>query len=77
MVIVDDYTIYTWVAFLREKSDTFDEFRKNCKRIINEKGLSIKKNRSDYGRKFENHKFMCWCEELAIKHEFCDGVCSS
>jgi hypothetical protein len=32
-VIVDDFTRYTWVFFLMDKSDVFDIFKKLIKRV--------------------------------------------
>ena len=37
LVIVDDYTRYTWTFFLAQKDDTFHEFSKFCKKVQNEK----------------------------------------
>jgi hypothetical protein len=33
LVIVDDYSWYTWVCLLREKSDAFDQAQKLFKKI--------------------------------------------
>ena len=38
LVIVDDYSRYTWVLFLSSKDETFKTFKKFYKRIINLKG---------------------------------------
>ena len=32
-VIVDDYSYFTWVTFLKEKNETFKEFSKLCKQL--------------------------------------------
>ncbi|XP_058771038.1 uncharacterized protein LOC131644531 [Vicia villosa] len=32
-VVVDDYSRYTWINFIREKSDVFDVFKDLCQRI--------------------------------------------
>lgn len=56
LVVVDDFFRYTWVAFLREKSEAFDEFIILCKRMQTKKELIIKRIRSDHGGEFENHK---------------------
>lgn len=48
LVVVDDFSRYTWVAFLRDKSEAFDELMILCKRIQNEKDSTIKKIRSDH-----------------------------
>lgn len=69
-VIVDDFSRYMWVIFLREKLDAFAEFINICKRMKIEKDISIKKIRSDHGGEFENHKFSSWCDKISIKHEF-------
>ena len=57
MVIVDDFSRYTWVEFLREKSETCEKMEVLCKRLQNEKGVSIVKIRSDHGNEFENARF--------------------
>ena len=41
LVIVDDFSRYTWVLFLTHKDETFNVFEKFCKRIQNEKGMCI------------------------------------
>ena len=32
-VCVDDFSRFTWIDFLKEKSKTFDIFKKLCKKI--------------------------------------------
>ena len=32
-VCVDDFSRYAWVDFIKEKSDTFDVFRKLCEKV--------------------------------------------
>jgi hypothetical protein len=54
LVIVDDYSRFTWVFFLQEKSQTQDTLKGFLKRAQNEFGLRIKKIRSDNGTKFKN-----------------------
>ena len=41
MVVVDDFTRYTWVIFLRSKSDTLEYIEALCIRLQNEKSLKI------------------------------------
>ena len=50
LVIVDDYTRYTWVFFLQEKLETMGIFKKFAKRALNLFGNSIVKIRSENGR---------------------------
>jgi len=42
LVIVDDYSRYTWTFFLTLKSETFKAFKKFAKVIQNEKDLKTK-----------------------------------
>jgi hypothetical protein len=46
-VIVDDFTRYTWVTFLVDKSDMFATFKTFINRVQNEFETTIKKVRSD------------------------------
>ena len=39
MVMVDDFSRYSWVEFLREKSKACDKMERLCKRLQNEKGF--------------------------------------
>jgi transposase InsO family protein len=48
-VIVDDYSRFTWVLFLHEKSQTQETLKKFLRRDQNEFRLRIKKVRSDNG----------------------------
>ena len=50
MVMVDDFSRYTWVEFLREKSEAYEKLEILCKRLQNEKGAPIVKIRSDHGK---------------------------
>ena len=49
LVMVDDYSRYAWVAFLRYKSETFINFKDIGLKIQNEKGYLIERIRSDRG----------------------------
>ena len=70
MVIVNDFSRYTWVEFLREKSATCEKLEILCKRLQNKKGAPIVKIRSDHGKEFENARFESFCEKSGIKKEF-------
>ena len=70
MVVVDDFSKYSWVEFLRENSKECEKMEKLCKRLQNEKGVPIIKIRSDHGKEFENAKFEAFCKEDGIKKEF-------
>ena len=70
MVVVDDFSRYSCVEFLREKSEACDKMERLCKKLQNEKGVPIVKIRSDHGKEFENAKFEVFCNEHGIKKEF-------
>jgi hypothetical protein len=70
LVIVDDYSRFTWVFFLHEKLQTQETLKGFLRRAQNEFGLRIKKIRSDNGTKFKNSQIEGFLEEEGIKHEF-------
>ena len=70
IVIVDDFSRYTWVEFLREKSEACETLEILCKKLQNEKGALIVKIRSDHGKEFENAGFESFCVKNGIKREF-------
>ena len=51
-MIVDDYTRYTWVFFLVDKSDLFATLKSFVNGIHNEFKTTIKRVRSDNGSEF-------------------------
>ena len=70
LVIVDDYSRFTWVLFLQEKSQTQETLKGFLRRAQNEFALRIKKIRSDNGTEFKNSQIEGFLEEEGIKHEF-------
>jgi len=70
LVIVDDYSRFTWTLFLKTKNEAFDDFHKLAKIIQNEKGLIIFSLRSDHGGEFKNESFEKFCQENGIHHNF-------
>jgi len=70
LVIVDDYSRWTWVKFLRSKDCAYDVFSSFCTQIQSEKEMKILKVRSDHGGEFENESFESFCKKHGIIHEF-------
>ena len=70
LVIVDDYSCYTWVFFLSDKGDTQKKVKKFTKRSQNEFQLKIKNIRNDNGTEFKNTQVEEYPDEEGIKHEF-------
>ena len=66
LVIVDDYSRFTWVFFLQEKSQTQETLKGFLRRAQNEFGLRIKKIRSDNGTEFKNSQIEGFLEEEGI-----------
>jgi transposase InsO family protein len=69
-VIVDDFSTYTWVAFLVDKSDVFTTFKTFIKRVQNEFKTKIKKVRSDNGSELKNIRTDELCDKYGIRHQF-------
>jgi transposase InsO family protein len=69
-VIVDDFSRFTWVLFLKHKDESFEAFQILCKKVQNEKSSNIISIRSDHGGEFENTYFKTFFDENAIKHNF-------
>ncbi|CAJ2661891.1 unnamed protein product [Trifolium pratense] len=73
-VVVDDFSRYTWVNFIRQKSETFDEFKDLCLQLQKENDCGILRIRSDHGKEFENSKFAEFCAAEGIAHEFSSPI---
>jgi hypothetical protein len=70
LVIVDDYSRFTWVFFLQEKSQTQETLKGFLRQAQNEFGMRIIKIRSDNGTEFKNSQIEGFLEDEGIKHEF-------
>jgi transposase InsO family protein len=70
LVIIDDYSCFTWVFFYQDKSETQDVLKKFLKRAQNEFDAKVKKIRSDNGTEFKNTQVEDYLDEEGIKHEF-------
>jgi hypothetical protein len=54
LVIVDDYSRFTWVFFLQDKSEIQDVLKKFLRRAQNEFNVKVNKIRSDNDTEFKN-----------------------
>ncbi|GKA50949.1 retrovirus-related pol polyprotein from transposon TNT 1-94 [Tanacetum coccineum] len=71
LVIVDDYSRYTWTRFLKDKTEAFDQFEILSRKIQNQLGCSIVSIRTDHGREFDNEvQFGEFCNANGITHNF-------
>ena len=70
LVMVDNFTRYTWVILLKEKSTAPEKMIHLCKRLQIEKNTMVARIRSDRGREFENSKLDSFCSDQGTKQEF-------
>jgi transposase InsO family protein len=70
LVIIDDYSRYSWVFFLESKDEVFENFWSLALRLNNEHPNYLKAIRSDNGTKFKNASFDEFCPEHAIDQQF-------
>jgi len=66
LVIVDDFSRFTWTLFLESKSDAFSAFKNLAKRLQNKCYSNICVIRSDRGGEFQNEKFSGFCEKKMV-----------
>jgi transposase InsO family protein len=66
LVIVDDYSHYSWVFFLESKDEVFEHFRSLALRLNNEHPNCLKVIRSDNGTEFRNASFDEFCLEHGV-----------
>nr|GEZ99652.1 retrovirus-related Pol polyprotein from transposon TNT 1-94 [Tanacetum cinerariifolium] len=69
LVIVDDYTQFTWVKFLRSKDETSDFIIKFLKMIQVRLKVPVRHIRRDNGTEFVNQTLRDYYEEVGISHE--------
>lgn len=69
-MVMDDYSRFTWINFIKEKSNNFEVFKDLCQRFPREKKTCIIKIRSDHGKEFENAKLFYFSSSEGIFHEF-------
>jgi hypothetical protein len=70
LVIVDDYSRFTWVFFLQDKNETQEVLKKFLRRALNEFDAKVKKIRSENGTEFKNTQVDDFLDGEDIKHEF-------
>ncbi|KAI3669642.1 hypothetical protein L6452_40952 [Arctium lappa] len=70
LVIVDEFSRYTWVIFLRCKSDTPEELISFVKKMEVLNNLTVRSIRSDHGTEFKNSSLNNFFENKGISHNF-------
>lgn len=69
-VIIDDWSRFTWVLFLANKSENLEAFQKPNKRVCNKKKIQISLIRSDGRGEFFHDLFGKICDKEDIKFQF-------
>ena len=70
LVVVDDFSRYSWVFFLASKDETFTHFRGLFSRLSVELPGALRAIRSDNGTEFKNSYFESFCGETGVEHQF-------
>ena len=71
LVIVDDFSCYSWVYFLETKDETFGFVRDLILRLKTEPPYdTIRAIRSDNGTEFKNARFEALCRDRGLGHQF-------
>ena len=70
LVIIDDYSRFTWVFFLSVKSETPELLKRFIVLIENQLNTKVKGIRSDNGTEFKDAVLDHFCAEKGILHQF-------
>jgi transposase InsO family protein len=70
LVIVDEYSRYTWVYFLTKKSQAAETIMSFVRNIENQNDVKVKQIRTDNGTEFKNQDLECFCDEKGISQNF-------
>ena len=70
MLIIDEFSILTWVAFIKYKSEALEKFKIFKALEKNQTGCKLKCIRSDRGGEFKDYDFADLCNEHGIKQQF-------
>ena len=70
LIIVDDYSHFTWTLVLAFKDETFEKFLVFLKRTRKRVGHSLVSLRSHHVKEFENLSFIDYCNEQGLDHNF-------
>ena len=70
LVVVDDFTRYTCVVVLKDKSEASDKMIHLCKKLQVKKNTLIVRVKSDRVREFENSKLKSSCDDQEQSKNF-------
>jgi len=70
LVIVDDFSRFSWVFFMEFKDEAFDFVRDLVLKLRNESQRPMRANYSDNGGEFRNSRFDSFCSDQGLEHQF-------
>ena len=70
LVVIDDFSRYSFASFLREKLKAIEHLKSLFYRIQVEIDHPIVRIRTNRGKEFDNVDVDLFCEPKGIKHEF-------
>ena len=70
MIFVDDKSRFTWVCFIRKKSDVFEYFKEFKTMVEKQTGKCIKILRSDQGGEYTSGAFDNYCKNNGVIQQF-------
>ncbi|WVZ80528.1 hypothetical protein U9M48_027997 [Paspalum notatum var. saurae] len=70
LVVVDDFSRFSWVFFMEFKDEAFGFVRDLVLRLRNDSHKAMRAIRSDNGGEFRNSRFENFCRDLGLEHQF-------
>ncbi|WVZ75604.1 hypothetical protein U9M48_023642 [Paspalum notatum var. saurae] len=70
LVVVDDFSQFSWVFFMEFKDEAFDFVWDLVLRLRNESHKAMRAICSDNGGEFRNSRFENFCRDLGLEHQF-------
>ncbi|WVZ80793.1 hypothetical protein U9M48_028244 [Paspalum notatum var. saurae] len=68
LVVVDDFSRFSWVFFMEFKDEAFGFVQDLVLRLRNESHKAMRAIRSDNGGEFRNSRFENFCRDLGLEH---------
>ncbi|KAG8474247.1 hypothetical protein CXB51_033974 [Gossypium anomalum] len=69
ILFIDDYTRFSWIYFLKHKSEVAQVFVKFKAATEIETGLKLKTIRTDNGTEYTSAQFQALCNKAGVKHQ--------
>lgn len=69
LILVDDYSRFTWIRYIMEKSDTLESFKIWVLQVTNGK-KKVEANSHNHGGEFQNEAMTTFCETHGINQQF-------